>query len=81
MKDLSELSDEELLQLTRPLADDNYIEIVCKKCGKEIVVTRQQQATKYCKECITEQKYQKHHKQSVWKSGSVGERWKLEHTL
>ena len=40
MKDLSELSDEELLRLTSPLADNDYIEINCKKYGAKVIVRR-----------------------------------------
>lgn len=81
MKDLSELSDEELLRLTRPLADDDYIEITCKKCGKEIIIGKRQQSTKYCKEC-SEEEHRSHKKSKPsWRSGTLGEHWKWEHTL
>lgn len=83
MKDLSELSDEELLRLTSPLADNDYIEINCKKCGAKVIVRRRQLATKYCQECANKMEYSRPRKKTKpsWRSGTLGERWKWEHTL
>lgn len=87
MNDLSELSDEELLKLTEPLMDNDERVITCQKCGKEVVIKKHQKATKYCDECAEEERAHHYKKPKLqnpkphWKTGTLGEHWKLEHIL
>lgn len=52
---LSELTDEQLLEVTKPFEDESQIEITCELCGKAFFVEIHKfRNRRYCDECIAD---------------------------